>query len=116
MFISKVGGGAGGGGGGTPSTIPPLMDGIANPGTVVQYSRGDHVHPSDTSRLSISGGTLTGPLILYADPSMNLEAATRQYVDSTLAGQLPGKVNRSGDTDLYADDYQSQLKWNDHCQ
>jgi hypothetical protein len=32
---------------------------------------------------------------------MNLEAATRQYVDSTLAGQLPGKVNRSGDTMTY---------------
>jgi hypothetical protein len=103
MFISKVGGGGPGGGGGTPSTTPPLMDGIANPGTVVQYSRGDHVHPSDTSRLPLAGGTMTRSLILYADPSANLEAATRQYVDSSLAG----KVNRSGYHDLHVNDYQS---------
>jgi hypothetical protein len=97
MFISKVGGGAGGGGGGTPSTTPPLMDSVANPGTVVQYSRGDHVHPSDTSRLALAGEAIIGPLVLYADPSANLEAATRQYVDSVTAG----KVNRSGDTMTY---------------
>jgi hypothetical protein len=98
MFVSKVAGGDGtGGGGGTPSTIPPLMDGIASPGTVVQYSRGDHVHPSDTSRLPLSGGIMTGSLMLNADPSANLEAATRQYVDSISAG----KVSRSGDTMTY---------------
>jgi hypothetical protein len=84
MSISKVGSGVGGGGG-TPSTTPPLMDGIASAGTVVQYSTGDHVHPSDTSRLPLAGGTMTGSLILNHDPSFNLEAATRQYVDSSLA-------------------------------
>ena len=76
MFISKTAGGGGGAGGGTPSTTPPLMDGVASPGTVIQYSRGDHVHPSDTSRLALAGGTMMGPLTLYADPSANLDAAT----------------------------------------
>jgi hypothetical protein len=40
---------------------------------------------------------MTGSLILNADPSANLEAATRQYVDSVCAG----KVNKSGDTLTY---------------
>jgi hypothetical protein len=40
---------------------------------------------------------MIGSLILNHDPSLNLEAATRQYVDSLLAG----KVNRSGDTMTY---------------
>jgi hypothetical protein len=43
-----------GGGGGTPSDSAPLMNGVAAPGTSTLYSRGDHVHPSDTSRASVS--------------------------------------------------------------
>jgi hypothetical protein len=35
-----------------------------------------------TSKLSLSGGTLTGPLILQADPVTALGAATKQYVDA----------------------------------
>lgn len=34
------------------------------------------------SGLPISGGTMTGPLTLAADPTTNLQAATKQYVDS----------------------------------
>ena len=35
---------------GTPSNTNPLMNGAAAPGTAIAYSRGDHIHPSDTSR------------------------------------------------------------------
>lgn len=41
------------GGGGTspsPSSSTPLMDGTAAVGTSTDYARGDHVHPSDTSK------------------------------------------------------------------
>lgn len=38
----------------TPSNDPPAMDGIAAPGSSVNYSRGDHVHPTDTSRASVT--------------------------------------------------------------
>lgn len=44
------------------SAANPLMNGVANPGSSTAWSRGDHVHPSDTSRLALSGGTLTGAL------------------------------------------------------
>ena len=39
-----------------------------------------------TSKLNLSGGTLTGALILNADPITNLGAATKQYVDAATLG------------------------------
>lgn len=36
-----------------PSVTTPLMDGNANTGTELAYSRGDHVHPSDTSKQDV---------------------------------------------------------------
>jgi hypothetical protein len=53
------------------STTPPVMDGTATPGVSAAWSRGDHVHPTDTSRaaqaslanyLPLAGGSLTGQL------------------------------------------------------
>jgi hypothetical protein len=38
----------------TPTSLIPLMDGTAVAGTSVLYARGDHVHPSDTSRYAAS--------------------------------------------------------------
>jgi hypothetical protein len=71
---------------------PPAMDGTASPGATPAISRGDHVHPSDTSRLPLAGGTLTGPLVLAADPAADLQAATRQYVDTEIASHVGGGV------------------------
>ena len=36
------------------STITPLMDGTAAIGSSTQYAKADHVHPSDTSKMSTS--------------------------------------------------------------
>jgi Chaperone of endosialidase len=58
-----------------PSTANPLMDGTAAPGTSVLYSRGDHVHPTDTSRaaasalasyMPLAGGNFTGSVFAPA--------------------------------------------------
>lgn len=45
-----------------PSDLTPNMDGVGSAGTGGNYSRGDHVHPSDTSKLDVAGGTITGSL------------------------------------------------------
>ena len=37
-------------GAGSPSTTPPLMDSTATVGVSTNFSRDDHIHPSDTSR------------------------------------------------------------------
>ena len=41
----------------TPSADPPEMDGVASPGVADTFSRGDHRHPTDTSRASASALT-----------------------------------------------------------
>lgn len=45
-----------------PSTSSPLMDGTASAGESAYFSRGDHVHPTDTSRVNKAGDTMTGIL------------------------------------------------------
>lgn len=43
----------------SPYTSNPAMDGIASPGSSTSYAKGDHVHPSDTSRAPVSHATST---------------------------------------------------------
>lgn len=50
----------------------------------------DPITPESIGALSLSGGTMTGPLILKDNPAEDLEAATKQYVD-----------NHTSDTVLY---------------
>lgn len=53
-----------------PSTTTPLMNGTAAVGTESKYARGDHVHPSDTSKVStsttINGKALSSNITLTA--------------------------------------------------
>jgi len=67
------------------SNAVPAMNGAGASGASVAFSRGDHVHPTDTTRLAVAGGTMTGLLTLVSDPSANLQAATKQYVDNASA-------------------------------
>ena len=46
------------------SDAMPQMDGVGSAGTGGNYSRGDHVHPSDTSKLNKAGDTMTGNFTL----------------------------------------------------
>lgn len=43
----------------SPYTSNPAMDGTASPGSSSDYAKGDHVHPSDTSRAPVSHATST---------------------------------------------------------
>ena len=65
------------------ATATPSMDGTGAAGTASTVSRGDHKHPTDTTLLSRGGGTMTGALVLAADPAAPLQAATKQYVDGS---------------------------------
>lgn len=67
------------------SNAIPAMNSVGASGSSVAYTRGDHVHPSDTTKLSLSGGTMTGALILNADPTAPLGAATMQYVTNSVS-------------------------------
>ena len=41
------------------------------------------------TRVSRTGDTLTGALVLAANPTATLQAATKGYVDTQVAGALP---------------------------
>jgi hypothetical protein len=94
---------------GLPATNFPIMDSVAAVGASAKYAREDHVHPSDTTKASITyvdsgdtavagiaankvakaGDTMSGPLVLYADPANPGEAATKHYVDMSSGGAAP---------------------------
>ena len=65
---------------------PPLMNSAAAVGIANAWAREDHVHPSDTSRLALTGGTMTGPLVTAVPPTA-LDAVNKAYVD-TAVGNL----------------------------
>jgi hypothetical protein len=68
------------------SSTSPVMDSAATIGVGTTAARADHVHPSDTSKLSLSGGTMTADLILFGNTTNVLGAVTKQYTDSLTAG------------------------------
>lgn len=71
------------------SSSTPAMDGTGAAGTAATYARGDHVHPTDTSRAPLASpaftGTPTAPTPAAGDNSTKI--ATTAYVQSrTLTG------------------------------
>ena len=48
----------------------------------------------DFTSVKLSGSTMTGPLTLSGDPTENLQAATKQYVDSNIANAKLKYINR----------------------
>lgn len=72
----------------------PLMDGTGSAGVSSQYARGDHRHPGDTTKASVT--------------SLNAETAARESADTELGTRIDGnetdiaalqsgKVSKSGD-------------------
>ena len=73
-----------------------FLDALTVTSTEVNALQGidSNVQDQIDTKVSKAGDTMTGALILSADPTVNLEAATKQYVDS----QDAYKVNKAGDT------------------
>lgn len=76
------------------STADPEMDGTADPGSESTYSRGDHVHPTDTTRQA----KITASGILKGDGSGGVSAAVAgtDYIASHQ--DISGKLDKSGGT------------------
>lgn len=75
-----------------PSDAMPLMDGAASPGTGGNYSRGDHVHPSDTTKLNKAGDTMTGYMVETEREQHILGANSIGWVRVATVPQNPGTL------------------------
>lgn len=91
--VTSATSGTSGGGTSTPlSDATPLVNGTASAGTSGAASRGDHVHPTDTSRLATSGGTISSYYESTASGStsvsgtITLDMSAGNNVDWTLTG------------------------------
>lgn len=71
----------------SPSDVSPAMDGTASAGVATTYSRGDHVHPSDTNKANINNPSFTGiPTAPTASKGTNTtQIATTAFVQSAIA-------------------------------
>ena len=102
------------------STSNPIVDGTATPGVSDTYSRGDHVHPTDTSRAPVASPAFTGTPTVpnISSQSSDGQIANKKYVDDTLgslgtvlnfkgtkttASQLPSTGNTTGDVWIVTD-------------
>jgi hypothetical protein len=99
---------------GTPSRVYTAATDFS---ILVNDSKGEMVYSSDSippqvsqqdidnglaTKLNLAGGTMTGPIVLPGNPTLNLQAAPKQYVDSSIAagnflsktgGTMTGKLN-----------------------
>lgn len=56
--------------------------------------------PQSSTFLALSGGTMTGDLILNDDPTYSMQAATKNYVDTQINSLIPGATTLGGLTDV----------------
>lgn len=70
LWTLVASGGSGGGGGPPPSDAIPGMDDPVSgkAGTSTLYSRGDHIHPSDTTKAPVNNPSFTGVTISLGGP------------------------------------------------
>jgi len=92
------------------SAIVPVAPGPFNP-TQWRLATNDPQDPTDLANyLQKTGGTMTGALILSANPQTNLEAATKQYVDAaTPATPNAGQIASAATGDIAATNVQAAI-------
>ena len=88
----------------TASSATPAMDGTGAAGSSDEYARGDHVHPSDTSKANVNSPAFTGtPTAPTATSGTNTEqiATTAFVMDAFRANDamvFKGTIGSSGAT------------------
>jgi hypothetical protein len=85
-LIDQLSGTPGGGGGGTGTGVSQSqLNSEVAAREAADIAEASARSTADSLLLALTGGTLTGPLLLHADPTTNLGAATKRYVDVSLA-------------------------------
>jgi len=84
--------------GAAASTTTPKMDGTAAVGTEMAFARGDHVHPTDTSRAPITSPDFKGtPKAPTAAPGTSTtQIASTAFVAAAVSGKANSATTLSG--------------------
>lgn len=77
----------------SPSSAAPAMDGVASAGSANLYSRGDHVHPSDTSKLDKSSSD--GVYAVESGAQVMLSVSDNALADALVQYDSVGDLNAS---------------------
>lgn len=77
----------------SPSSAAPAMDGIAAAGSSLLYSRGDHVHPADTSKLDKSSSD--GVYAVESGSQVMLDVSDNARADAIVKYDSVGDLNAS---------------------
>lgn len=75
---------------GQSASATPLIDGVAAVGSSTRFARGDHVHPTDTSRAPLASPTLTG---VPAAPTAAVDTNTTQLATTAFVIGQAGSSN-----------------------
>ncbi len=62
--------------------------------TIAEYKPAAETNTELSNKLNVTGGTMTGPLTLNADPTLDSEAVTKRYVD-TIKTELVGTISQA---------------------
>ncbi len=76
-----------------PSNTAPVMDGVADAGSSLLYSRGDHVHPSDSTKLDKVSGT--GVYAVENGTQTTMSFADNSVADALVQYDSVGAINAS---------------------
>lgn len=85
------------------ASATPLIDGTAAVGTSTRFARGDHVHPTDTSRAPLASPTFTGtPAAPTASPGTNTtQLASTAFVNAAVTAGITGVASIAGNTGAF---------------
>lgn len=77
------------------TTVPKVDEGSGEVGSETTFARGDHVHPTDTTRLAENGGNASKVIVNFTLPNQRKPIVTGEAFD-TIAGKILRYMNDFG--------------------
>lgn len=77
------------------TTVPKVDSGSGAVGTELAFARGDHVHPTDTTRLAKDGGDASKTIVEFSAPNQRAAIVSGEAME-TIAGKILKYMNDFG--------------------
>lgn len=77
------------------TTVPKVDEGSGDVGSEATFARGDHVHPTDTTRLAANGGNASKVIVNFTLPNQRQPIVTGESFE-TIAGKILKYMNDFG--------------------